>query len=255
MRNLETMGLFDIVSPASQDTHVGCLLGWVRLSFPHFPAHGLPVQLWTRKQRIDFLLAHSMTVTPVRLTDFFLLEFIKGVYYYPRVYPPDLHQYLRDGNFQWENYRPKRYDEASFVKPSALDTGRPEWIEYYLPAYPKINDRFPSNWNVAQKRAFFEAWDLPKLADLLDGDTISRGFRSLLHVYPTQVPADIEGQDVDEAYTFEQQQGTPIQNAAMNQARGANLHGRPPHNLSSVRTARHFAERSVRYGKLFCGET
>ena len=139
--------------------YVGTMYAWVTMFFPNFPPLGLPIQIWSREQMIDFLLAHGVEVHPIAINAEFIFAYLRNHYFYPRVYPPELFIHLPGSPFHGESYLPNRYD--FFVpNPQVLTDGRPEWIELYCPNYPNEDNLDPAEWTPAQKTDFLSAWGI-----------------------------------------------------------------------------------------------
>ena len=261
---------FEIVDEPPVYNKLGVPAKWIFHFFPDFPPVGLPVPQWSRKQRVDFLISHSITVTPYRLTNFSLLEAVQLYYYYPRFFPPDLYLYLAGNVWSSREYRSDRHAATEYQAVVEQEDPEepmdwkivPEWIQKYLPNYPYPRG-LPEYWDAKTLSDFLKAWNVDGLIELFERlDTerefLELGFDDQLEDFPTVVPVHIRNVALNMEYVDEMEMLNVDERTAWYGARAANQVGDMARiGFHFIEVASHdmthheCIEMAVHFGKMF----
>lgn len=156
-----------------RDLQCGICFHWVKVFFPNHPKLGKPLNTYSLQERVDWLLAHSIQPSACNLSDAAMAVLMEGVYFFPRVYPADLHGIIMShgfdipatfqglspvGRFRSHGYRPFRYkNDLNVPRATSATKSLPFWIQAYEPTYPALTE--PSNWSQEEMNSFCAVWN------------------------------------------------------------------------------------------------
>lgn len=255
--------LWEVVHDLTGDgyySQVGRRFRWLDVFFPDHPFPWEPVENWTDKNRVDFLLAHSIEPCPMFLSNYCLRKIIGNMYFYPRVYPADMQDYLPEGMWSRYTYRAERHSgtflgetlNSGNVTNNEGPTSLPLWVRHHFPSYPTSHR--PSEWTREMTESFLVAWGYAgtntnsSLGESTDSlDALLSNHYSTYSGYgpPLIIPHAVVKLASDEVFEYMQRSMTAECHEAIITSRGYNMwsfpfdanppyHDPPPHCTAAL---------------------